>query len=68
MILEEHQFLAELIAAKQSGFQIVALKAGLERGLVKIEIGIGHGKKLYDKRDSIKQREQSREIARHHKA
>ncbi len=34
------------------------------KGLVKLKIGIGHGKKKYDKRESIKKRETSRRIAR----
>ncbi|MBL8013739.1 MAG: SsrA-binding protein SmpB [Candidatus Omnitrophica bacterium] len=35
-----------------------------ERGLVKVEIAVGQGKKLYDKRDDIKKREVNREISR----
>lgn len=35
-----------------------------ERGLVKVEIAIAQGKKLYDKRDDIKDREVKREISR----
>ena len=35
-----------------------------ERGLVKVEIAVGQGKKLYDKRDDIKKREINREISR----
>ena len=34
------------------------------RGFVKIEIGLGRGKKLYDKRDDIKQRDSDRELKR----
>ncbi len=34
------------------------------RGLVKVEIGLGTGKKLYDKRDTIKRRESDRQLAR----
>lgn len=35
-----------------------------ERGLAKLIIGIGRGKKEYDKRQSIKEREDKRSIAR----
>lgn len=35
-----------------------------ERGFVKVEIAVGQGKKLYDKRDDIKKREVNREISR----
>ena len=33
-----------------------------ERGLAKLEVGIGKGKKLYDKRESIKERELNRKL------
>ena len=35
-----------------------------QRGLIKVEIAVGQGKKLYDKRDDIKKREVNREISR----
>ncbi len=35
-----------------------------KRGLVKVEIALGQGKKLYDKRDDIKRRESDRQMAR----
>jgi SsrA-binding protein len=35
-----------------------------ERGLIKVEISIAQGKKLYDKREDIKDRELKREISR----
>ena len=34
------------------------------RGLVKVEIGLGTGKKLFDKRETIKRRESDRQLAR----
>jgi len=36
-----------------------------EKNLVKIEIGLGKGKKMYDKRESIKQRDVQREMKRY---
>jgi SsrA-binding protein len=35
-----------------------------DRGLAKLEIAIGRGKKLHDKRDSIKERDAKRELSR----
>ena len=35
-----------------------------ERGRAKLEIGLGRGKKVYDKRESIKERDWQREKAR----
>ncbi len=52
-------------AGKESGFTVVPLKVFInERGLAKMVIGIGRGKKEYDKRQSIKEREDKRNIAR----
>ena len=50
---------------KETGFTIVPLKLFInERGLAKLVIGIGRGKKEYDKRQSIKEREDKRAMAR----
>lgn len=50
---------------KEAGFTIVPLRLFInDRGLAKIVIGIGRGKKAYDKRQSIKEREDKRNIAR----
>ncbi|MES1222769.1 MAG: SsrA-binding protein SmpB [Bacteroidota bacterium] len=51
---------------KEKGYTIVPLKIFFnEGGKAKIEIGLGKGKKLHDKRDSIKERDVQREIRRH---
>ncbi len=46
------------------GYTLIPIKAYLKAGLLKIEIGLAKGKELHDKRDSIKQREQKRNIER----
>lgn len=53
-----------LVAARQNGLHILPLKIGIERGLVKLEIGIGQSRKKHDKREHIKQRDMEREISR----
>jgi len=50
---------------KEKGFSLIALSLYLTKGLVKIEIGIGKGKKLYDKRETLKKKTQDREINSH---
>jgi SsrA-binding protein len=35
-----------------------------EKGLAKMEIGLGKGKKVYDKRNTIKEREADRDVKR----
>lgn len=50
---------------KEAGFTIVPLKLFInERGLAKLVVGLARGKKEYDKRQSIKEREDKRDMAR----
>ena len=51
---------------KERGFTIIPLKVFLnEKNLVKVEIGLARGKKIHDKRESIKSRDTEREIKRY---
>jgi|SRR5699024_7258426 len=50
---------------KNVGFTIIPLRLFTnERGLAKLEIGLARGKKLYDKRESLKAREAQRDLKR----
>ena len=50
---------------KEKGYSIIPLKIFLtSKGLFKMEIGLGKGKKAYDKRETIKERETERDIKR----
>ncbi len=50
---------------KETGFTIVPTKLFInEKGLAKIEIGLARGKKNYDKRQSLKEKEDKRSIDR----
>lgn len=52
-------------ASSEAGYTIVPLRIFInERGLAKMVIGIARGKKEYDKRQSIKERQDKRAIAR----
>jgi len=51
-------------ALDQAGLSAVPLVIGVERGLIKLEIGIGRGKKRFDKRETTMRREAAREAAR----
>jgi SsrA-binding protein len=54
-----------LLGKKQTqGVSIVALEVYVKHGFVKVKIGVGRGKKKYDKRHSIKQREADRMMRR----
>jgi SsrA-binding protein len=54
--------------SREKGLALVPLKLYFKNGKVKVEIGIGKGKKLYDRRQDIKQREERRDIARDFKS
>ena len=48
---------------KERGYTIIPLIIFItEKGFAKMEIGLGKGKKIYDKRDTIKTRESDRDI------
>ena len=50
---------------KEKGYTIVPLSIFFnDKGLAKIEVGLGKGKKLHDKRETIKARDTEREIKR----
>ena len=49
---------------KQGGFTIVPTKIYLSKGKAKIEIALAKGKKLYDKRETIKKRDLDRELSK----
>lgn len=51
---------------KEKGLTIVPLAVFInENGYAKVELGLGKGKKLHDKRESIKERDVQKEIKRH---
>lgn len=53
---------------KEKGYTIVPLALFVnEKGYAKLEIGLGKGKKLHDKRESIKSRDAERELQRYNR-
>ena len=52
-------------AASQEGYSIIPLKLYLKNGKAKLLIGLAKGKKNYDKRQSIKKRDEERERRRY---
>lgn len=57
--------IAELVGrSRQRGYTIVPLQLYLKHGRAKVELGLGRGKREFDKRESIAKREAQREIER----
>lgn len=58
---EIHKLRHELEAG---GKALIPLRMYFKKGLVKVELGLGRGKKLYDKREDLKKKVQMREAER----
>jgi SsrA-binding protein len=50
--------------ASQKGLTLVPLRIYIKNGKAKLEIGVGKGKRQFDKRESIQRRETEREVER----
>lgn len=48
----------------ERGYTLVPLEFYLKQGLIKLDLGVCKGKKLYDKRESLKQKAQKRDMER----
>ena len=49
---------------QQKGLSLIPLSLFFERGFAKLELGVGRGKKLWDKREAIADRDREREVRR----
>tara|TARA_B100001029_G_C14982075_1_gene406625 strand:+ start:223 stop:678 length:456 start_codon:yes stop_codon:yes gene_type:complete len=49
---------------KEKGLTLIPLKIYLKKGLIKLEVAIGRGKKIHDKRQNMKKREAQRDLER----
>ncbi len=64
-LLLHQQEIRKLIGkVEQQGLTLVPLKMYFKRGWVKVSIALGKGKKIYDKREDLKQRQDKRDIQR----
>ncbi len=63
-LLASRQQIDRFAAAKQQGLTIVPTKLLTNGRFIKIVIALGRGKKRYDKRETIKRRDQDRETRR----
>ena len=62
-LLLNRREIQKLVRAKQEkGYTIVPLKVYFKDNLVKVDIALAKGKKLYDKKETLKEKSQKREI------
>ncbi len=65
LLLNKRELKKLQLKLKDKGYTIVPLKVFFsDKGFVKVEIGLGRGKKLHDKRETIKNRDLDKEMKR----
>lgn len=64
LLLQKRQLIELREAIQSGGMTVVPLAMGLDHNLVKVEVGLGRGKKSYDKRQTIKKRDMLRDASR----
>jgi SsrA-binding protein len=64
LLMKKMQISQLLGASKQQGYALVPLKIYLRNGYAKLLLGLGKGKKSYDKRDTAAKRDANRDIQR----
>lgn len=64
LLLRRHEIDKLSKGLKQKGMTIVPLRLYLRGSLIKLEIGLAKGKNLYDKRESLKAKDQKRDMQR----
>lgn len=66
LLLKKRELAKLQTKIKEKGYTIIPLRIFFnEKRLIKIEIGLGKGKKQYDKRETIKQRDNDRELKKY---
>lgn len=64
LLLRKKEIARLLTRMREKGLTVVPLRLYLKNGRAKIELGLARGKKKYDKRESLRERETARQIDR----
>lgn len=64
LLLHKKQIASLAGTMKEQGYSIIPLKMYIKNGFAKVLIGVGKGKKLYDKRQDLKEKEHKRDMQR----
>lgn len=64
LLLHKRQILWFTAQMKKGGYTIVPTRVYFKKGKAKVEIALAKGKKLFDKRETIKERDVQRELAK----
>ena len=66
LLLHKKEIKKLLEASSKDGYSLIPLSIYLKKGKAKVEVGVCKGKKLYDKRETIKKRDLERENSRNY--
>ncbi len=66
LLLHKKEIKKLLEASNKDGYSLIPLSIYLKKGKAKVEVGVCKGKKLYDKRETIKKRDLERESSRNY--
>jgi len=64
LLLHRYEIKRILGKTQERGFSLIPLKIYFKEGKAKVELALARGKKLYDKRESLKRKEEAREMDR----
>ncbi len=67
LLLNRREINKLIVMTKQKGYSLVPLNMYFKGSLVKVELGVGKGKKLYDKREDIAKKDVERRMLQHMK-
>lgn len=67
LLLNRREINKLIVMTKQKGYSLVPLNMYFKGSLVKVELGVGKGKKLYDKREDISKKDAERRMLQHMK-
>ena len=62
LLLHKQEITKLFSKVREQGYSIVPLRIYFKDGLVKVEMGLAKGKKLYDKREDMKQKDMKRDV------
>jgi SsrA-binding protein len=68
LLLHKKEIVKLFSKIREQGYTLIPLRLYFKNGLVKVELGLAKGKKLYDKREDLKKKDHQRDMAQALKA
>lgn len=64
LLMHRHEIMRLLGKVREKGYSLIPLKMYFKNGWAKVELALGKGKKLYDKREDMAERDAKRDMER----